>query len=51
MWVKYPKAYLSKIEKVPRGIQGKKSRKDIASSGQLVLIIGAETSSKNGGRN
>ena len=30
----------SKIEKVPRYIQGEKSRKDTASSGKLVSIIG-----------
>ena len=30
-----------KTEKVPRGIQGEKSRKDAANSGKLVSIIGA----------
>ena len=37
---------LSKIEKVPRGIQGDKSRKDTASSGKLVSTIGALASPK-----
>ena len=31
----------SKIEKVPRGIRGKKSSKDMASSRNLVSTIGA----------
>ena len=37
-----------KIEKVPRGIQGKKSSKDMASSRNLVAIIGAQASPKKG---
>ena len=32
---------LSKIEKVPRGIRGEKSSKDMASSRNLVSTIGA----------
>ena len=39
---------LSKIEKVPRGIQGEKSSKDMASSRNLVSTIGAQASPKNG---
>ena len=31
----------SKIEKVPRGIRGEKSSKDMTSSGNLVSTIGA----------
>ena len=30
----------SKVEKLPRGIQGEKSRKDMVSSGKLVSTIG-----------
>ena len=41
----------SKIEKVPRGIQGGKSSKDMASSRNLVSTIGAQASPKKGGRN
>ena len=37
-----------KIEKVPRGIRGEKSRKDMASSGNLVSTIGALASPKMG---
>ena len=37
---------LSKIEKVPRGIQGEKSSKDMASSRNLVSTIGAQASPK-----
>ena len=37
-----------KIEKVPKGIQGEKSSKDIASSGNLVSTIGAQASPKKG---
>ena len=40
---------LSKIEKVPRGIQGEKSSKDMASSRNLVSTIGAQASPKKGG--
>ena len=39
---------LSKIEKVPMGIQGEKSSKDMASSRNLVSTIGAQTSPKRG---
>ena len=39
---------LSKIEKVPRGIRGEKSSKDMASSGNLVSTIGALASPKMG---
>ena len=38
----------SKIEKVPRGIRGKKSSKDMASSRNLVPTIGALASLKMG---
>ena len=38
----------SKIEKVPRGIQGEKSSKDMASSRNLVSTIGAQASPKKG---
>ena len=38
----------SKIEKVPRGIRGEKSSKDMASSGNLVSTIGALASPKMG---
>ena len=41
---------LSKIEKVPRGIQGEKSRRDMASSRNLVSTIGAQASPKKGDR-
>ena len=37
-----------KIEKVPRGIRGEKSSKDMASSRNLVSIIGALASPKMG---
>ena len=37
-----------KIEKVPRGIQGEKSNKDMASSRNLVSTIGAQESPKRG---
>ena len=40
----------SKIEKVPRDIQGEKSSKDMASSRNLVSTIGAQASPKKGGR-
>ena len=40
-----------KIEKVPRGIQGKKSNKDTASSRNLVSTIGAQASPKKEGQN
>ena len=36
-----------KIEKVPRGIRGEKSSKDMASSRNLVSTIGAFASPKN----
>ena len=38
------KSFLSKIEKVPRGIRGEKSSKDMASSRNLVSTIGAQAS-------
>ena len=38
----------SKIEKVPRGIRGEKSSKDMASSRNLVSTIGASASLKMG---
>ena len=41
----------SKIEKVPRGIRGEKSSKDMANSRNLVSTIGAQASPKIGGRN
>ena len=37
---------INKIEKVPRDIQGEKSRKDKASSGKLVSSIGISKSNK-----
>ena len=37
-----------KIEKVPRGIQGEKSSKDMASSRNLVSTIGAQASPQKG---
>ena len=37
----------SKIEKVPRGIQGEKSRKDMASSKNLVSTIGEKWQTKS----
>ena len=40
--------FLSKIEKVPRGIRGEKSSKDMASSRNLVSTIGALASPKFG---
>ena len=40
----------SKIEKVPRGIRGEKSSKDMASSRNLVSTIGALASPKMGDR-
>ena len=39
---------LRQIEKVPRGIQGGKSSKDMASSRNLVSIIGAKAKPKRG---
>ena len=39
---------IGKIEKVPRGIQGEKSSKDMASSRNLVSTIGAQASPKKG---
>ena len=41
----------SKIEKVPRGIRGERSSKDMASSRNLVSTIGSISKSQNGGRN
>ena len=41
----------SKIEKVPRGIQGEKSGKEMTSSRNPISTIGAQVSPKNGGRN
>ena len=38
----------SKIEKVPRGVRGEKSSKDMASSRNLVSTIGALASPKMG---
>ena len=43
-----PKLAQSKIEKVPRGIRGEKSSKDMASSRNLVSTIGALASPKMG---
>ena len=43
--------YPRKIEKVPRGIRGEKSSKDIANSRNLVSTIRAQASPKMGGRN
>ena len=40
--------FKSKIEKVPRGIRGEKSSKDMASSRNLVSTIGALASPKIG---
>ena len=40
--------YRGKIEKVPRGIRGEKSSKDMASSRNLVSTIGALASPKIG---
>ena len=40
---------MSKIEKVPRGIQGEKSSKDMASSRNLASTNGAEASPKKKG--
>ena len=45
MWAKHA---WSKIEKVPRGIRGEKSSKDMASSRNLVSTIGALASPKWG---
>ena len=42
--------YTNKIGKVPRGIQGKKSSKDIANSINLVSTIGSQASPKKGDR-
>ena len=49
-WHAAPVAYVlwSKIEKVPRGIPGEKSSKDMASSRNLVSTIGALASPKMG---
>ena len=41
-------AFESKIEKVPRGIRGEKSSKDMASSRNLVSTIGALASPEMG---
>ena len=40
--------FVSKIEKVPRGIQGKQSSKDTASSWNLVSTKGSQASRKKG---
>ena len=40
--------FISKIEKVPRGIRGEKSSKDMVSSRNLVSTIGALASPKMG---
>ena len=40
--------FICKIEKVPRGIRGEKSSKDMASSRNLVSTIGALASPKMG---
>ena len=40
--------YKSKIEKVPRGIRGEKSSKDVTSSRNQVSTIGAQASSTMG---
>ena len=45
-WKTFPPK--SKIEKVPRGIRGEKSSKDMASSRNLVSTIGALASPKLG---
>ena len=42
------KAMTSKIEKLPRGIEGEKSSKEMASSRNLVSTIGAQASRKKG---
>ena len=44
----YSQYALSKIEKVPRGIRGEKSSKDMASSRNLVSSIGTLASPKMG---
>ena len=44
----YLTLFVSKIEKVPRGIRGEKSSKDMASSRNLVSTIGALASPKMG---
>ena len=46
--IKFWLALRSKIEKVPRGIRGEKSSKDMASSRNLVSTIGALASPKMG---
>ena len=46
--IKSNAALQSKIEKVPRGIRGEKSSKDMASSRNLVSTIGALASPKMG---
>ena len=46
--VKLTNEFRSKIEKVPRGIRGEKSSKDMASSRNLVSTIGALASPKMG---
>ena len=42
------KRFKGKIEKVPRGIRGEKSSKDMASSRKLVSTIGASASPEMG---
>ena len=43
-----PCLVIGKIEKLPRGIQGEKLSKDMASSRNLVSTIGAQSSYKKG---
>ena len=43
-------SYEAKLRKVPRGIQGEKSSKDMASSSNLVSTIRAQPSPKKGDR-
>ena len=44
----YLVTYGSKVEKVPRGIQGEKSNKHMSGSRNLVPTIGAQASPKKG---
>ena len=46
--LKHDYLFISKIQKVPRGIRGEKSSKDMASSRNLVSTIGALASPKMG---
>ena len=45
---RHPSAIASKIEKVPRGIQGEKSREGTAIAGKLVSTIGTQASPNRG---